>query len=990
MKNKLLFLLPAVVGVTSYYVVKYISNKEVNTKKSEYSETESFDEWAKRERKILGTPKTHRIPADARMKEIKTAEKVPLRGMFARGENLNTYAAAGPNNYGGRCRAVKYDVRYNGTTNQVLIAGGVNGGIFKSTDGGSTWAWKATAGYNSVTTLAQDPRGASTNPITGKPYSDTWYAGTGEFTPSSAAVGSFIVGYGMFVSDDNGDTWKPMGFSNGTATGSPTNNIHTFDNAYDIINRIVVHPTTGDLYVARYSSVLKIIRNSTAYTTNTAFTRSSIFLPYPANDLFTSNTFADIAIKSDGSKIFLAWQGSDTATASWAPGTLLKGVWESSTGNSGSWQKVGDPSIYPSWSSASSQGRIVIALAPSNENIMYVLAENQIDQTTPTPPEADLYKINMTTGSPGTYGFTNLSANIPAGSGGQNFRGFQAQGGYNLAIAVKPDDANFVVIGGTNAYRSTDGFASASNVNSIGGYQYTNQSGFAYPNTHPDIHFFIFQPGSPAIMIISSDGGLSKTTNVLQASPTYTSINNNFQTYQFYHVAIDPASAQNTFIGGAQDNSCVLRNAFSGTPDNHFSFLETIGGDGAAVGISNVISSKKFVYLGTQSGQIRRSQISPVDNSVVVNPASIKPTGASSDFVTYFYLNPDNTEDLYYTGYTGTATTPTPKLYRTASASTVTTSTVTASGWTDMTGVSDAIVANANTLISSLATTRGSYSASHNLFIGTEDGRIFRLSDPRNTAASASPTEITPVGTQSGNVIDIAVNPRNDDTLMAVVSNYVYQSGVDINGDPVFTDMPSIWVTGNAKSATPTWTQVEGNIKPFSMRSCEIVVKQTGVEYYVGTSIGLYSTAALNGTSTLWVKEGAGTPLENAIVSGLSLRTSDNTLLIGTHGNGMFYAAIGSVVTGINDPIRNDKNFIQSIFPTIVTGDINIRRGSLTSVKKLDIRIYNTAGQLLFRKEDSYRDMNIDVKRLAVGSYFISIASSDYKYQSIEQFVKAR
>ena len=602
-----------------------------------------------------------------------------------------------------------------------------------------------------------------------------------------------------------------------------------------------------------------------------------------------------------------------------------------------------------------------------------MLAENQIDVTTPAQPEADLYKINMTTGGPGTYAFTNLSGNMPDGTG-QNFRGFQAQGGYDLSIAVKPDDPNVVIIGGTNAYRSTDGFATTANVNSIGGYQYTNQSGFAYPNTHPDIHSFAFQPGSPAIMIISSDGGLSKTTNVLQSSPTYTSINTNFQTYQFYHVAIDPANGQNTFLGGAQDNSCVMRNSFSGTPDNHFTFLEIIGGDGAAVGISNTISSKKFVYLGTQSGQIRRCQVSPTDNSIVVNPASIKPTGSSSDFVTYFYLNPDNTEDLYYTGYTGTAATPTPKLYRTTSASTVTTG-----SWTDMTGLATTLISN--TLISSLATTRGAYNSSHNLFMGTEDGKILRLTDPRNTAATTAPVDITPLLSGGGNIIDIALNPRNDDTLMAVVSNYK---------DEFNNDMPSIWVTGNAKAAIPTWVQVEGNIAPFSMRSCEIVVKQTGVEFYVGTSIGLYSTTALNSVSTLWVKEGAGTPLENAIVSGLSLRTSDNTLLVGTHGNGMFYTAIGSVATGINDPIRNDKNFIQSIFPTVVTTNINVRRGSLTTVRKLDIRIFNAVGQLLLKKEDSYRDMDINVSKLAAGSYFISIASSDYKYQTIEQFIKAK
>lgn len=982
MKTKIIFALLTIVSVAAigFYT---LNKKTVNDIDEENETTDRIGEWIKREYKLLGTPVNHIIPADARMTEIKAAAKVPLKGMFARGETLNSYVSAGPNNYGGRSRVVKYDIRYNGTTNQVVLSGGVNGGIFKSTDGGNTWSWKATAGYNSVTTLAQDPRGAAINPITGKPYSDTWYAGTGEFIPSSYAVGSFIVGYGMFVSDDNGDTWTPLGFSNGTAPGSPANNIHLFDNAYDIINKIVIHPTTGALFVSRYAGVLKIIRNNTAYATNTAFTRTSVFAPYPANDLFTSNTSADIAIKTDGSKMFLSWQGSDTATASWNSGVLLKGVWESTTGDAGSWTKIADQSIYPAWDNPVSQGRIMLALAPSNQNLLYVLAQNQDTVTTPTPPEANLYKIDMSTGLPGSYGFTNLSANVPAGL--QNFRGYQAQGGYNMAIAVKPDNPNFVIIGGTNAYSSTDGFSTTTNVNSIAGYQTTGQPGFTYPNTHPDIHYFEFQPGNPNIMLVASDGGISKTTNVTQSSPVYTLNNVNFQTYQFYYTAIDPDNTQNTFLGGAQDNSCVLRNGLSATPNDHFSFLEIIGGDGSSVGISNVIGGKKFLYLATQSGNIRRCQVSPADNSLIPNSmTSIKPTGATSDqIITYFHLNPDNTEDLYYTIFTGTSSNPNPKLYRTTSASTVT-----SGGWTDMTGVSSTI--GLGTLIASLATTRGTYNTNHNLFIGTENGKLLRLKDPRNAAAASIPVDITPPGSRGGNFIDIAVNPRNDDTLMTVVSNYRYQSGTDINGNPVYADMPSIWVTGNANAATPTWTQVEGNIQPFSMRSCAIVVKQTGVEYYVGTSIGLYSTTLLNGTSTTWVKEGAGTPLENAIVSSLALRPSDNTLLVGTHGNGMYYTTIGSVATGINDPIRNDKNFIQNIWPTVTTDNIYVKKGNINTVQKLDIRIFGMNGQLLMRKEDSYRDLVIDTKKLAAGSYFISISSNDYKYQTVQYFIKPK
>ena len=37
------------------------------------------------------------------------------------------------------------------------------------------------------------------------------------------------------------------------------------------------------------------------------------------------------------------------------------------------------------------------------------------------------------------------------------FDNFNAQGGYDLLVKVKPDEPNVVFIGGTNLWRSTDG-----------------------------------------------------------------------------------------------------------------------------------------------------------------------------------------------------------------------------------------------------------------------------------------------------------------------------------------------------------------------------------------------------------------------------------------------------------------------------------------------------------------------------------------------------
>ena len=107
---------------------------------------------------------------------------------------------------------------------------------------------------------------------------------------------------------------------------------------------------------------------------------------------------------------------------------------------------------------------------------------------------------------------------------------------------------------------------------------------------------------------------------------------------------------------------------------------------------------------------------------------------------------------------------------------------------------------------------------------------------------------------------DIAVNPNNDDEVLAVTSNY---------------GVTSVWWTNNGKSSTPTWRNAEGNLPLPSFRSCVIVVKKDAsnnpvTEYYVGTSVGLYSavnigTTLIGGGTVSWQHEG-GSVLNFAVV----------------------------------------------------------------------------------------------------------------------------
>lgn len=775
---------------------------------------------------MLKNPVTGQIPEGIRELEKQQAREIAAaqRGITA----SNTYTYQGPDNLGGRTRALAYDVRYNGTSNRVILAGGVSGGIYKSTDDGATWTRKSPLGEHfSCTSLAQDPRAG---------FQDTWYYTVGEaIGNSTGATGAFYSGNGVYKSTDNGETWARLPSSNTTA-------LETFSTAADIINKVIVDPMNGNVYIACAATIRKSPDGGSTWTTVLSGTLS------------TSSQYTDIVVTSTG-RLYAAFGGNNTST--------VDGVWAAppgpTSGDAGTWTRIAGAGAGGSptgWNAEGGYGRVVLAIAPSLESRVYALYWNGTSFSCVSPaPEAELFRWDDVGGT-----WTDLSANLPDETGcSVGNDPFAVQTGYDLVIAVKPDDPDAVFIGGTNIYRSTNGFTSTATNTRIGGYAGTG--GYSlYASSHPDIHCIVFQPGTSTTMLCGNDGGIQRTTSNLAGTVSWTQINTGYRTYQYYYVTMDPRPGNDKVMGGAQDNGTTRNIGGSGA-----SFELAFGGDGVSVGLSDDISGTTYEYVGSQNGFInRRTSLTALGSSTGITPTGETNSGL---FVTVFYLDPDNSQRLYYANDNA--------LYRTTSASTVTSGT-----WTSMTGVATSVGA-AND-ISAMATTRGTYSAATaSLFMGTSNGVVFRLDDPSATAAATSPVNISSgAGFPSGYISSVAVNPRNDDTVLVTFSNY----GVS-----------SIWWTGNANSATPTWTAVEGNISLPSVRSSAIMVSNAGVEYYVGTSSGLYSTLSIAGAGTTWTQEGT-TTIGNAVVTSLATRPSDGKLLVGTHGYGMWQTTVPLVV----------------------------------------------------------------------------------------------
>lgn len=890
--------------------------------------------------KLLHDPATGEIPKDIYRKEQALLRSIQSKQRLAsfRQTINNTYTAAGPSQNGGRTRAVAYDMRNNG----VMIAAGVSGGIFRSTDGGTTWTFvHPVNGVRIVSCIAQDPQ-----------TPNTWYAGTGELLGSSPAYpNAFIPGFGLLKSTDNGLTWVQNAFTT-------TDNLReSFDDLFDMIFNIQVNGS-GDVFFAALSSIWRSTDGGNSFSP----------ILFETGELQNANQnienmITDIVISKPGVtpvRYYANFSGrnrdSDTA-----------GVWTSTSANFGSWTKIGGPGLVTGWRAHNNNvsgenytagwGKTTMAVAPSNSNILYVMYDNALNASS-NQPEADLFRADLT--SFPSISWSNRSANLKATQNTNTTKYMETQDGYNMLLAVHPTNTNLVLAGGVNLFKSTDGFTTQGTF--IGGLESTT---YTDPNrySHVDFHSFAFHPAIPNRFVVGNDGGMQVTNDISATTIEWNNLNNQYQTLQYYHVAIDPTIGSLTFAGGAQDNSTTYRDSKAllgpalADPNDHY--VGILGGDGGMTALSPSTASQQYLYASAQNGIAGRFNFGGGTPGVLISPDN----AGDGEFVTNFHLDPDNTETLYYVSLDS--------IWRTTIASTVTTS----SGWTLMTGIPTAL----NTVdesIFSLATSRGTYNGANSyLFIGTNKGKIYRLQDPRNTAPSTAPTNISPSGISAGSLVrEIAVNPRNPDTVLAVVSNYGVAS--------------AFW-TGNAKSASPTWQLVEGNIATSSFRSCAIIATTTGVEYYVGTSIGLFSTTTISGNSTNWQLEGPPM-MQGAIVNDLVLRTADNTLLVGTHGNGMFYSVIGNVATSVPNVVVNDKRFITSIFPTIASNDIYFRKGNLTGIQTINIRITSTNGQVVAQSRQSYQNGSVSTRLLASGNYVLEIWSDDRKYKHVQQFVKSK
>jgi PKD repeat protein/photosystem II stability/assembly factor-like uncharacterized protein len=258
--------------------------------------------------------------------------------------------------------------------------------------------------------------------------------------------------------------------------------------------------------------------------------------------------------------------------------------------------------------------RLAIAVSPAAPDNVYVLAS----QT-------------------GSYGFqalcvsTNSGASFAQKSNSPNILGWDPNGGdtdgqgwYDLSIAVAPYDANVIVTGGVNVWRSNDMGVSWS----LDAHWY---GGGGAPYVHADVHDIVFQPDVTGHYFVGCDGGVFKTAN---DGGSFTDISNNLCIAQIYRLGVSGSNA-GTLITGHQDNGTNVK-----VGPNYFSGL---GGDGMDCFIDRTNDNNMFGEL--YYGDFNRS----TNGGNNWQGATSGLTG-SADWVTPWIQDPVN-PNVLYAGY---------------------------------------------------------------------------------------------------------------------------------------------------------------------------------------------------------------------------------------------------------------------------------------------------------------------------------------------------
>lgn len=422
----------------------------------------------------------------------------------------------------------------------IMYVGASNGGVWKTTSGGSAWT-----NISPVIPLlaVADIKLSPSNP-------NVLFLLTGDGDPDPPETHSHgqseVSSIGILRSTDAGATWYPTNFS--------------FDHPSVIVPiKLLIHPTDVNIQFVVGNS--GIIRTTDQWSTWSTVEEELVY------DIEYNPGNPDILYAGSDNKIFKSTDGGAT------------------------WVVV----IDADFSEMSNAGRVEIAIAPNNANVVYALAGNWNDGLVSLfQSEANGVDNSWTLQTTSAFTLGRYSE-------------------YCIALITDPSDW-------TNLFGGMQWISKSTN-------EGVNWSSIDNNIVHADIHDVAYVNGA---LWVCCDGGLYKSAN---EGNSWTDLSPGLAITEIYRIAGTPQD-QNRFFVGCQDNGTMRRDAI--TSD----FDVTLGGDGMVCLID--YTDVNIVYASSQNGSFGKSTSGGDEGTF--SDLNVPGTGA---WISPMIMDPTNHERLF-------------------------------------------------------------------------------------------------------------------------------------------------------------------------------------------------------------------------------------------------------------------------------------------------------------------------------------------------------
>jgi hypothetical protein len=487
------------------------------------------------------------------------------------------------------------------------------------------------------------------------------------------------------------------------------------------------------------------------------------------------------------------------------------------------------------------------------------------------------------------------------------------QGWYDNCIWVDPTNSNLVVVGGIDAWRSTDGGATLTRISRWQNYH----NGGSANSAHADHHIIINHPdydgSTNKTVFFGNDGGIQKATDISTVAQTsgWTNLcNTTLGITQFYGGSSAPDGSK--IIGGTQDND-VVRYRSSGAWSGPTGWYQDETGDGGYCAID--FSNTNTFYTEYTTLVIEKSTNGGDTYTSATSGLTDAGSRVTALFIAPFSMDPNNSSRLIAGGSS---------IWRTTNG---------AGSWSSIKGTTGtgywAGATWRNHSCSAIDIADGN---SDIIWVGYENGYVYKCTNGTNASPTWTRVDNNATAIPDRWVADIAINPFNHNEVFVTLGGY---------------NNNNVWFTTDGGT---TWNQRTGTA-PNDLPALPVnsIRFHPTIEnwIYIGTDLGVFSSEDKGASWSVNSRYDENEGPCNVEVDELFWQ-GDEFLIAATHGRGMYRAHPLSVIYVDAAAAAGGDGSAAKPYQTVEEAINNAGWGTAISIKS---NTYNETNGLLFYKK---------------------------------------